>query len=287
MPPSRAGGNSEHHTPPNESASPEQQKAAKTRAEPAEALPTNRVAFDRQVKCLLAYGFGSERGTKSVSIETVANSVGMNASTVSLCNPFFVRIGLITKVGREFMPSDAVLDMARAHEFNPETATQRLAPVIARAWFARALEGKLRLGATDMSDAVQILADKANVGKDNENQLHMLIDYMRESGLVKRENNHLSWVQSASPHSGQDPGGRFEQGEEEPVHPKDGKRSPRSLALIEALVDHLPESDEAKRCSMADVADWLQAAKANLILVLKPQGQESIEIKLMKKEDPK
>lgn len=258
----------------------------KARVDPDEPLPTPRVAFDKQIKCLLIYGIKSERGSKMVSLDEVAKVVDLNPSTVSLCNPFFVKVGLLIKSGKEFQPSAAVIDMARAHEFNPETASLKLAPIIQNSWFARSLEAKLRLGQTDVGQAIQILAEQANVGKDQENQLYMLLDYLREAGLIRRDGNSLSWISNREPpmrEASQSPTG---EPANEANHLSSGSSESKAakgtgrLRLIETLVGYLP--DESQPFTIEDLADWLRAAEANLRIVYRPKGSERIKIQIVK-----
>src|SRR5262249_39421622 len=93
---------------------------------PREPLPTARIAFQKQQQCLRAYGLESRDGTEPVKIEQVAKAVEMHPSTVSLVNPFFEKIGLITKSGRVFHPTPAVLDFVRASKWNAEKGAEKL-----------------------------------------------------------------------------------------------------------------------------------------------------------------
>src|SRR2546421_437888 len=75
--------------PPDESAAP------RKRTRPKKVLPTDRIAFDKQLDVLRAYVIESHEGERPATNQQIADRVGMTHSTVSLANPFFADIGLI------------------------------------------------------------------------------------------------------------------------------------------------------------------------------------------------
>ena len=164
------------------------------RPEPQFQLPTDRVAFDKQMDFLLAYAAASDQGRKAVSNEDVALLVKMKASTVSLANAFFVKMGFLSKSGREYLPAKEVLDMKLANEWDATNAPQKLAPIIERSWFAQALRAKLDLRAVDESEAISDLAQKAGAGPEYKNQIKTLIDYMEISGIIRRDGMQIVLV---------------------------------------------------------------------------------------------
>ncbi|TPQ34359.1 hypothetical protein C2U70_17340 [Bradyrhizobium guangdongense] len=164
------------------------------RQQPTEALPTVRIAFQKQQRCLLAYGYESNNGSEPVKIEQVAKAVEMNPSTVSLANPFFEKIGLISKVGRAFAPSSALLEYARAYRWSQDTAPIKLQSVFAQAWFTRTLQPKLQMRDMAADEAIQTLADRANALPEYKSNLSMILDYMEWVGLITREGDRIAWV---------------------------------------------------------------------------------------------
>ena len=170
------------------------------RARPRRPLPTGRVTFAKQFRCLLSYGLESRQGKVPVRMETVAKAVGLNASTVSLCNPFFVDVGLLAKSGRGlFTPSAEVLAMVDAHQWNPDTAPERLAPILRASWAAEALEPRLRLGPIGMDDAIQTLAETVGAVPEYKAALGIIVDYLCISGVTLRDGHQLSWAPASSP----------------------------------------------------------------------------------------
>lgn len=167
---------------------------ARRRQQPSEPLPTTRIAFQKQQRCLLAYGYESNNGSDPVKIEQVAKAVEMNPSTVSLANPFFEKVGLISKAGRAFMPSAAVLEFARAYKWSPDRAAEKLQPVLATAWFTRALQPKLQMREMTVAEAVEELADRSGATPDYKSNLSMILEYMEWVGLIQREADRISWV---------------------------------------------------------------------------------------------
>ena len=169
------------------------------RAEPQEALPTDRVSFEKQLHFLLAYAAASENGTKGVSNESVGGIVNMKASTVSLANAFFVRCGFLTRSGREYLPSKEVLEYKLADGWGDQNAAHKLAPLINKCWFAQTLRPKLDMRPIEESEAIADLAQRAVVTRDYELQLRTLLDYMEKSGICRREGTLLVLNRGANP----------------------------------------------------------------------------------------
>ena len=169
-------------------------KLTKARPEPQEQLPTDRIAFDKQLKFLLAYAAASDNGAKAVSNEDVAGLVEMNASTVSLANAFFVKMGFLARSGREYTPAKEVLEFKLADEWDPEGAPAKLAPLVERSWFAQALRPKLQMRPVDEVEAISDLAQRAMVTPDYKPQLKMLLNYLTRTGLVRQDGDKLTWI---------------------------------------------------------------------------------------------
>lgn len=162
------------------------------RSDPQEVLPTDRVAFDKQLQFLLAYAAASEKGAKGVSNEAVANLVRMKASTVSLANAFFVKCGFLTRSAREYLPSKEVLEYHLAVGWNDPNAAHKLAPLVTRTWFAQTLRPKLEMRPVEESEAIGDLAQRAVVTRVYGPQLKTLLDYMETAGIVRREGSLLT-----------------------------------------------------------------------------------------------
>ena len=178
---------------------PEPRNSKQKRARPKRPLPTSRVTFPKQLRCLVSYGLESRDGKASVGIAAVGKAVELHPSTVSLCNPFFVDAGFLSKTGRgAFMPSTEVLAMARAHEWNPDTAVEKLLPQLRDLWAVQALEPRLRLHPIDFDDAIQILAEGVGAGPTHKVQLSIVLEYLCAAGVIRREGHQVSWV-PASP----------------------------------------------------------------------------------------
>lgn len=199
---------------------PEPQDAKPRRARSRHPLPTARVTFAKQLLCLRSYGLTSEGGTAAVQIEAVGKAVELNSSTVSLCNPFFVGIGLLTKSGRgSFMPTAEILEMVRAYDWDADSAPNKMAPILRESWAARALAPRLGLGPIDVEEAIKELADSAGVGPAHKAELAMVLDYLAVSGVIRRDGHQIASVSaSAPPANGEHPSLRA-QSEPEALNP--------------------------------------------------------------------
>ncbi len=157
------------------------------RPEPQEPLPTDRVSVPKQLEYLAAYAGASDKGQRSVSNETIADVVKMKASTVSLANSFFLKMGFLSRTGREYIPSKEVLEYKLAIDWNDADAAHKLAPLIERSWFAQTLRPKLEMRSVEETEAIADLAQRAMADKHYQPQIRALLDYMEKTGIIRRE----------------------------------------------------------------------------------------------------
>lgn len=175
------------HEPHSTTSGPAENSEKPKRSASQEILPTDRVSVTKQLEYLVAYAAASDKGQHGVSNEAVASIVNMKASTVSLANAFFVKMGFLTRSGREYIPSKEVLEFKLARDWNDADAAFKLAPIIERSWFAQTLRAKLEMRALEEAEAIGDLAQKAMVDKEYQPQLRSLLDYMEKTGTVRRE----------------------------------------------------------------------------------------------------
>ncbi len=111
-------------------------KSAKTR--PTRVLPTERIAFPKQLDLLRAYGALGQGG--AVALKDAAEMVKLNPTTATLANSFFVDNGLLQKSdGGRLVPGPDTIAYARAFQWNPESAARKLEPALTSGWFATTL----------------------------------------------------------------------------------------------------------------------------------------------------
>jgi hypothetical protein len=165
-----------------------------TGLEKAKVFPTARISFDKQIVILQAYAAAAGPNGKAVSNKEVAALVKMTSETVSLSNAFFSNIGLILKVDGGYIPAPEVVHFQLAHQWNPEKAGHKLAPIIERAWFTQRLLPKLRMGPLDKIAAIADLAEVASAPPKYGPQMTLLLDYMEFAGIVQQDNTGMYMV---------------------------------------------------------------------------------------------
>lgn len=157
----------------------------------AKPLPTNRIAFPKQLDLLRAYAAAGGVDRKPASIAAAAQMVGMTAATASLANGFFVDTKLVQKVDGPqplFSPSDAVHEFAMAHDWAPDTAAQKLAPVLMQTWAWAAIEPRLKFSPTISEiDVVRYLAEACGASPNYRPQLILVLQYLEAAGLLTRD----------------------------------------------------------------------------------------------------
>ena len=90
--------------------------ATTERSRPSQVLPTNRIAFPKQLDILRAFGAASEPNRRAVQLTELAGIVGLHVNTLSLSNPFFVDSQFVQRTPEGFVPAQELVDYARAWE---------------------------------------------------------------------------------------------------------------------------------------------------------------------------
>lgn len=166
-------------------------------------LPTNRIAFAKQLDLLRAYAAASGIEGKPVSLASAAEMVRLNAATASLANGFLVDAKLLVKsdTGQLFTPVKAVHDFSQAYSWDKDTAAHKLAPVLRTSWGYEALKPRLDYQATiHENEAIRLLAEACGASPDYRPQLLLVIAYLEAAGLVARDGANIRRVaDSAQP----------------------------------------------------------------------------------------
>jgi hypothetical protein len=165
---------------------------------PTKTLPTDRISFDKQLDILRAYAAASAGGTKSATLDEVSAVVKMAVTTISMANPFFSNIGLITKSDMSYLPSGDVVGFLRAYDWNKETASRKLAPTISQTWFWEAISPLVSYGPQEQDALITALAEACSAGPEYRKQLGILIDYAVAAGLVERDGTQIRAPKSSS-----------------------------------------------------------------------------------------
>lgn len=171
------------------------------RQKPTKALPTDRIAFPRQLDLLRAYAVASGPNKRQVTLAEVAALIKMNAATISLANAFFTEIGLLIKgEGGKYLPGQAVIDYARAYDWDQATAGTKLAPILASAWFGEALLPRLQFSKS-MTEAqvTALLGQEAEAVTYYAKHLGFIIEYLIVADLVRREGANIALGSRTSP----------------------------------------------------------------------------------------
>jgi hypothetical protein len=105
-----------------------------------------------------------------------------------MANAFFADLGFLQKSGATYVPCAEVVSFNRAHEWNPETAPHKLAPIVQQSWFGEAILPRLAFASITEREAIEALAEAAAVGTERESQLSILVSYLTAVGLVILEN---------------------------------------------------------------------------------------------------
>jgi hypothetical protein len=167
--------------------------APRTRRQVSKVLPTERLSLGKQLLVFRAYAAASGDERKAVSNNEVASAGGdLVGSSISLCNPFMVDLGVLTREGTKQRPSDALFDYLHAFKWNQDTAGAKLYPVFSDTWAAKALLPKLTLRQLSKEEAIQTLADEAKAPPSYQKNLEILLEFLSVSGVIRVDGNSIS-----------------------------------------------------------------------------------------------
>lgn len=165
---------------------------------PSKPVPTNRIAFAKQLDLLRAYAAASGLERKPVSLGEVATIAGMTAQTASLANAFFADVGFLQRADGGFVPSQAVHDYVAAYEWDRETAALKLAPALRDSWPFKVLSPRLQFSPQPEHEAIRLLAEDCGASPDYRPQLIIAIAYLEAANLIERDGNTLRLPRAAA-----------------------------------------------------------------------------------------
>jgi hypothetical protein len=173
------------------------QKAKRERSNLCKVLPTDRIAFDRQVEILRAYAACYEsNGGKPVSNRQAGETLTpkFSASTLGVAVPFFTDISLLTRNGNEFVPSPELVAWNQAVALSPSEAKRKLRAPFENTWFYKLLTPRLRLSAQSITECVGILAVEAKAEEGHLERVAPLIEFLELAGIVEITGTMVSFI---------------------------------------------------------------------------------------------
>lgn len=262
-------------------------QTTRTRVKLRKALPTDRVAFPKQMDILRAIVVASGHDRNPVSNDAVAKIINIHANSISNCNPFFLESGLLTRHKMQNIPCDEVFTYAERHEWDSDKAAHKLAPVLRKAWFCSALVPKLSFRPLPVEEAIGFLAEESGATKGHKDQLLMIIEYMKASGIVTVDGGVISLVKNGNDDSSQKDSG--DQGkpkdEDTPPKAKVAKEDDSESDLhpfITGLLKTLPPPET--EWTIAGRIKWLQTASGIFGLIYNTSENENEIIEITKKQ---
>lgn len=158
----------------------------------SKTLPTDRIPFARQLEIIAAIPVAHEKAGGPITFKEVGAIIGMSEATLMQASAFFGDVGLIQRVeGGKFNHSPELQDYYRLHQFAPEKAWSKLAPIFERSWFGQEIVPRLKIRALEEKDALVCLAEASNAEKVHEAQLRLALEFLQRVGLISRDGNQL------------------------------------------------------------------------------------------------
>jgi hypothetical protein len=189
-----------------------QDKARAKRTPPSRTLPSDRLAFQKQLAALRAYTVVYEsNGNKPVTNNAAGDVINMAGSTLLVTNPFFCEMKLLKRQADAesdepaFVPTPEALAYHKAYEWDPGTAGEKLKGLFERTWFAEALVPRLKFREYEDREALTVLAEACGATKEYEERLKVLLDYMAFAGVIVREGGKIRTVSGRMPERAAEP----------------------------------------------------------------------------------
>lgn len=155
---------------------------------PTKPLPTDRVGLAKQFELLRGFAAITSQGKSVVGNGEAADLIKIHPNTSVLAMPFFLDVGFLKREGTGYVVAPDVMSYVKAVMWNADTAAYKLAPLLSKTWFADALLPKLRMGKPiSEREAIELLAAASGAGPRYEGQLKSILNYLVQSGLVKKD----------------------------------------------------------------------------------------------------
>lgn len=161
---------------------------------PTLPVPTERIAFPKQLDILRAYAAVSGIARRPVSLAEVSNVVQLNVATTSLANSFFLGVGLIGKQDAGFVPSAAVAEYHQNYEWDRGTATHFLAPVMRETWAWSAIQGQLGFSPQPDRELVRLLGQASHASTHYEQNFKLILAFFEAAGMIERDGGNYRLV---------------------------------------------------------------------------------------------
>lgn len=251
------------------------------------ALPTDRVAFTKQLDILRAAVVVSTPERNPVSNDAVAKIANIHSNSISNCNPFFQDSGLFTRHKLQSIPCDEVFAYAERYEWDADKAAQKLAPALRRAWFCSTLIPKLTFRPLPIDEAIGFLAEESGATKGHKEQLAIIIEYMKAAGIVTVENGIVTIIKNSNVESQQkDSETQKKPQDEVPLQKakvaKEADSESDLHPFITGLLKTLPPPET--EWTMAGRIKWLQTASGIFGLIYTDTENENEFIEITKKK---
>ncbi|MGA2193925.1 MAG: hypothetical protein ABSH40_01550 [Bryobacteraceae bacterium] len=221
-------------------------------AKPTEILPTTRIAFSKQLDILRAYAAIFSATNRIVANKDVADRLNIQASTISLSNPFMVSVGLLLKAGGSFTPTENVMAFLRAYEWNPEAAAQKLAPTLRETWFHKVIAPLVAYSPISEDEAIQKLAEASSAGPEYRPELRFLLMYLAAVGLIERDGGQVRSVRSTNGEAAAAATPRAES----PLQDKPEQDNPRIATAFTQSPEGIVQFHISIRVGMGEFGGW-------------------------------
>ena len=239
-------------------------KSRVKRTPPSRTLPSDRLAFAKQLAALRAYTVVYEsNGNKPVTNDAAGDVINMAGSTLMVTNPFFCEMKLLKRQTDSdeaaFVPTAEALNYHKAYEWDPGNAGEKLKGLFEKTWFSEALVPRLKFRDYEDREALTVLAEACGATKEYEERLKLLLDFMAFAGVIVRDGGKIRAVSARAAEKAAEPAVPAGQERREPAAPVDDLEEfvfildPRQKRKVVVHAPHDLNKKELKR-----VEQWMK-----------------------------
>lgn len=164
-------------------------------------LPSDRFSFAKHFPLLQNAVMRSNFGARPIDSEAMEEGVGKQAGQLNAA--FFVSIGLMEKISRQYLPKEACVKFSKLLTIDEDRARGILRPVIEATWFAEAVRNCLSIKQTAGEETLMrelAIACEVSNFQAKESSFRILLHYLEWTGILKRtEDGSLSLGVSMPP----------------------------------------------------------------------------------------
>lgn len=175
-------------------------KSKRERSPLSKVLPTDRIAFDKQVAILRAFAaVYAANNAQPVTPEQAGEvtTPKFSGSTITQAIGFFCDIGILERLEKGGLkPSQELIEYNDACQWDESEARFKLRPIFEKTWFARCLIPRLQLTTPPKQTCLSLLASESKATTEHQERLENLLNFLELATIVSLAGGSIKLIQN-------------------------------------------------------------------------------------------